>query len=144
MGFNVGGPTAWKVVSRGSIAAAYHWIKGEPAMVLFPTKGRMVMRGCVPYALPLSRAHELVKDGSHGVVVDSAVLWTMARKATEVMGFGNDAQVAMKVADVILNGLDDLCDMPPEPALLAAKREPAPTGEIAITVDGDQVFQGEA
>ncbi len=144
MGFNVGGPTAWKVHSRGPIAAAYHWIKGEPAMVLFPTRGRMVLRNCVPYALPLARAHELVKDGTEGSVVDSAVLWGMAVTATDVMGFGDDKQVAMLVADVILNGLDDLCDMPPEPKLLEAQRAPAPTGEIAIKVDGDTVFRGEA
>lgn len=144
MGLVVGGATAWKVYSRGPIAAAFHWVDGEPAMVLFPTKARALMVGCVPYCLPLSRAHELVKDGSNGSVVDSAALWDRARTATQVMGFGNDAQVAMKVADVILNGLDDLCDMPPEPAVLAAKREAAPTGELAIKVDGDTVFQGEA
>lgn len=143
MGFTVGGKTAWKVVSHGPIAAAFHWVEGEPAMVLFPTKGRTLMQRCVPYVLPLTRAHELVKDGTGGSVVDSTVLWDRAKTATEVMGFGSDAQVAMKVADVILNCLDDLCDMPPEPTLLAAKRQPAPTGEFALKVDGQTVFQGE-
>lgn len=144
MGITVGGPTAWKVVSRGPIAVAFHWVEGEPALVLFPTQGRMVMRNCMPYVLPLARAHELVKDGSKGSVVDSAVLWEKARTATEVMGFGADAQVAMKVADVILNSLDDLCDMPPEPAVLENARRPAPTGELALKVAGETVFQGEA
>lgn len=144
MGFEVGGPTAWKVYSRGPIALAFHWIEGEPAMVLFPTKGRMVMRNCVPFVLPLARAHELVKDGTDGSVVDSTVLWEIARDATRVMGFGTDAQVAMKVADVILNGLDDLCDMPPEPAVLEAARRPAPTGELAVRVAGETIFHGEA
>lgn len=144
MGITVGGTTAWKVVSRGPIALAFHWINGEPAMVLFPTRGRAMMNGCMPYALPLSRAHELVKDGTDGSVVDSAVLWDRATTATRVMGFGNDAQVAMKVADVILNGLDDLCDMPPEPTVLEAKRTPAPTGGLEVRVAGETVFQGEA
>lgn len=144
MGFNVGGPTAWKAYSRGPIAVAFHWVKGDPAMVLFPTRGRMVMRNCVPYCLPLSSAHRLVKDGTDGAVVDSVVLWDMARRATEVMGFGDDAQVAMKVADVILNSLDDLCDMPPEPKALEAAAAPAPTGEVEFMVDGETVFHGEA
>jgi hypothetical protein len=144
MGFTVGGATAWKVYSRGEIAVAFHWVAGEPAMVLFPTKGRMVMRRCVPFVLPLASAHELVKDGTDGVVVDSTVLWRKAVRATEVMGFGADAQIAMKVADVILNCLDDLCDMPPEPAVLTQARQPAPTGELAIKVAGETVFQGDA
>lgn len=144
MGFTVGGDTAWKVYSRGPIAAAFHWVQGEPSMVLFPTSGRMVMRNCVPYVLPLSRAHELVKDGTDGGVVDSHALWERATTATRVMGFGEDAQVAMKVADVILNGLDDLCDMPPEPERLAKDRDPAPTGELAVRVDGETIFEGEA
>ena len=144
MGINVGGPTAWKVVSRGPIAVAFHWIDNEPAMVIFPTRGRALMRGCTPYCLPLTSAHELVKDGSKGAVVDSAVLWDKARTATKVMGFGEDAQMAMKVADVILNSLDDLCDMPPEPQVLIDKAKPAPTGELIAKVGGETVFHGEA
>jgi hypothetical protein len=144
MGFNVGGPTAWKVYARGEIAVAFHWVRGEPAMVLYPTKGRMVMRNCVPYCLPLERAHQLVKDGSKGAIVDSHVLWEMARTATMVMGFGDDFQIAKKVADVILNSLDDLADMPPEPIAFEQQRRPAPTGELAFMVDGEPIFQGEA
>jgi hypothetical protein len=144
MGLTVGGDTAWRVHSRGEIACAYHWIKGEPAMVLFPTSGFLRRGGAIPYVLPLSAAHELVKDGTGGGVVDSVVLWTKACRAAIVMGFGEDFHVAKRCADVILTGLDDLCDMPPEAAWLAAKRQPAPTGEIAFKVAGETVFQGEA
>lgn len=144
MGLVVGGPTAWKVYSRGPIALAFHWVNGEPSMVLFPTAGRFMLRNCVPYVLPLERAHQLVKDGTDGFVVDSDVLWEMAKRATEVMGFGSDVQVAMKVADVILNGLDDLCDMPPEPASLAKAAQPAPTGTMAVKVAGETVYETEA
>lgn len=144
MGLVVGGPTAWKVLSRGEIVLAFHWVNGEPSMVLFPSKGRMLLRNCMPYVLPLSRAHELVKDGTDGSIVDSEVLWGMAQRATEVMGFGADVQIAMKVADVILNGLDDLCDMPPEPASLEAERRPAPTGTLAVRVAGETVLETEA
>lgn len=144
MGFNVGGPTAWKVYSRGPIAVAFHWVQGEPSMVLFPTQGRMVLRNCVPYVLPLQRAHQLVKPDSNGEEVDSDVLWQIATKATEVMGFGTDAQVAMKVADVILRSLDDLCRMPPEPQALIDAARPAPTGEMVVKVAGETIFHGEA
>ena len=145
MGVTLGGPTAWRVYSKGDLVLAFHWIKGEPSMVFFPAKGRALMvRGCVPFCLPLSSAHQLVKDGTDGVIVDSEVLWAKASTAAMVMGFERDYQIARQVADMILNHLDDLCDMPPEPLSLIEAAKPAPTGEMAIKVAGETVFHGEA
>jgi hypothetical protein len=144
MGLEFGGSKAWRVFSKGEVAVAFHWIGGEPAMCLFPTNKHMGLTGAMPWVMPLERAHDLVKDGSNGVVVDSEALWLKARDATIAMGFGEDFQVAKKVADLILNHLDDLCDMPPEPQPFEAARRPAPTGEIALKVDGTEVFRGEA
>ena len=143
-GMEWGGATAWRVFSKGDLVLAFHWVQGEPAMVLFPAKGRMVLRNCVPYCLPLSSAHELVKDGTGGFVVDPDVLWVKASRAAHVMGFEGDFHVARQAADLILNHLDDLCDMPPEPAVLAGAGKSAPTGELAIKVAGETVFEGEA
>lgn len=139
-----GGPSAWRVIAKKDLVVAFHWVGGEPAMILFPAKGRMLMRQCVPYCLPLTSAHELVKDGSGGMVVDPEALWAKASKAAEVMGFADDFQIARQAADLILNHLDDLCDMPPEPGFLAKQSEPAPTGELAVKVGGETVFEGEA
>lgn len=144
MGLVLGGSKAWRVFSRGEVAVAFHWVNGEPAMCFFPTNKHMKLIGAVPWVLPLARAHDLVKDGTDGVVVDSEALWQKARTATMVMGFGEDFQIARKVADLILNHLDDLCDMPPEPSIFEAERRPAPTGEVALMVDGTEVFRGEA
>lgn len=144
MGMEWGGATAWRVFTKGDLVLAFHWVQGEPAMVLFPAKGRMVLRKCVPYCLPLSAAHELVKDGTDGFVVDSDALWVKASRAAYVMGFPNDFNVARQAADLMLNHLDDLCDMPPEPQVLVEKVKPAPTGELAVRVAGETVFEGEA
>lgn len=144
MGLVIGGDSAWKVVSKGEVGLAYHWVGDEPAMVLFPTNKQLRVIGAMPFVLPLSSAHELVKDGTDGQIVDGDVLWSKARTAAQVMGFGDDPFAARKVADLILNGLDDLCDMPPTPAILAARKQDAPTGELAVTVDGETVYQGEA
>ena len=143
-GMNWGGVTAWRVFTKGDLVLAFHWVNGEPSMVLFPAKGRMMLRNCVPYCLPLSSAHELVKDGTGGFVVDADILWVKASRAAQVMGFEGDFQIVRQVADLILNHLDDLCDMPPEPVVLAGTTGPAPTGEIAVSVGGETVFEGEA
>lgn len=143
-GVTLGGATAWRVFRKGDLVCAFHWIGGEPALVLFPATGRVLLERCLPYCLPLSSAHELVKDGSGGAIVDSEVLWAKASTAAQVMGYGNDFQIARQAADLILNHLDDLCDMPPEPAVLLQKQATAPTGELAIKVAGETVFEGEA
>jgi hypothetical protein len=144
MGLVLGGDTAWKVFRKDAVVLAFHWVQGEPSMVLYPYGGRLMLRKAVPYCLPLSRAHQLVKDGSNGAIVDSAVLWQIATTAVRVMGLGDDFQITKAVADLILNHLDDLCDMPPEPLAFERARRPAPTGEVAFKVDGESVFQGEA
>jgi hypothetical protein len=142
-GVEWGGPTAWRVFTKGDLVCAMHWVEDEPALVLFPAKGRMLLNKCVPYCLPLSAAHELVKDGSKGFVVDSEVLWVKASRAAYVMGYGNDFQIARQAADLILNHLDDLCDMPPKPTLLIEADSVAPTGELAVKVAGETIFHGE-
>lgn len=138
-----GGPTAWRVFTKGDLVLAFHWVGGEPAMVLFPANGRMLLRKCVPYCMPLAAAHELVKDGTGGAIVDPTALWSKASKAAKVMGYDGDFQIARQAADMILNHLDDLCDMPPMPAALN-RAGPAPTGELAVKVQGETIFEGEA
>ena len=83
MGMTVGGPTAWRVFSKGEVALALHWVNGEPAMVLFPTNKSMRLIGAMPYVMPLAAAHELVKDGTGGNIVDCDVLWAKASKAAQ-------------------------------------------------------------
>lgn len=143
-GLMLGGPKAWRVFSKGDLVLAFHWIGEEPSMVLFPARGRSLLRRCIPYCLPLSAAHELVKDGTDGAIVDSEVLWEKASRAASVMGFDGDFSIARQAADLILNHLDDLCDMPPVPSVLIEQERKAPTGELAIKVAGETVFEGEA
>lgn len=144
MGLEVGGSTAWKVRSRGEIAVAFHWVNGEPAIVLFPTNRHMRMAGAMPYVLPLSSAHELVNPGTGGEGVNTGVLIEKSMRATEVMGFGDDWPITRKVADALLDSIDDLIKMPPEPKIHADRVNPAPTGKLAVTVAGETIFEGEA
>jgi len=143
MGFVVGGKSAWKVSRFGDLVIAYHWVKGEPAMVLYPNP-RFASSQVVPYCLPLQSAHELVHGDTKGLGVNSEVLLQKASKAAELFGRENDYATIRQVADALLRGLDDLLRMPPQPAALEAKERPAPTGELALKVEGKTVFETEA
>lgn len=138
----IGGESAWKAYSRGDIGVAFHWINKEPALVIYALHRGMRLSGSVPYALPLSSAHELVKEGSGGHEVNSEVLIVKATKAAEVIGAPGDQFIIRKIADAMLEGLDALCDMPPEPAKGQAPK--AEEGAVQLRADGKVLWERDA
>lgn len=138
----IGGESAWKAYSRGDIGVAFHWINKEPALVIYALHRGMRLSGSVPYALPLSSAHELVKDGSGGQVVNGEVLIEKAAKAAEVIGAPGDQFIIRRIADAMLEGLDDLCDMPPEPAKGQVPK--ADEGTVQFRANGKTVWEKDA
>lgn len=141
-GFTVGGSTAWKVRSVGDLGVAFHWVNKEPSVVFYPLHRGMRLAGGVPFVLPMSAAGDLVKDGSAGSEVDSIALVEKATKAAEVMGCAGDAFMIRKVADAMLASLDELCDMPPEPAKGQVK---APDdGTVQFRANGKVLWEKDA
>jgi hypothetical protein len=140
-GLTIGGQSAWRVRSKGDIGVAFHWVKDEPSAVFYPLNRGMRLYGGMPYVMPLSVAHELVKDGSGGVEVDSAVLVEKATKAAEVMGAVGDAFIIRTIADAMLEALDDLCDMPPHPAKGQVQRE---EGLVQFRANGRTLWEKDA
>lgn len=142
-GFTVGGETAWKVRAKGDLGVAFHWVGGEPSLVLYPLHRTFRLTKGVPYCLPLSSAHEVVSEGTHGEGVDASALMAKATRAAEVMGLDTEFSTVSRIADAILESLDDLCDMPPDPAKGQQPADNTPTGELALKVGGETVFETE-
>lgn len=143
-GIVVGGEGAWKPPrQKGDVCVAFHWINGEPAAVyyLHPRFAQFSIRKTVPYVMPLSVAHELVKEGGKAEV-DSRVLIQKAALCATLMGRDGDFQIVRQIADLMLDSLDELLDMPPEPPAKKG-RSGAPTGELAFKIGGDTIFEGE-
>lgn len=143
-GFVIGGDTAWKVRAFRDLGLAYHWVNGEPAVVVYPLHRHLRQNKAVPYALPLESLHELVDKGTKGTGVNTGVLLQKARTAAMVMGIGEDWATVKNVADAILDSIVDLVNMPPEPAWLEQRRRPPEVGEVAVKVDGQTVWEGKA
>lgn len=136
-----GGDTAYKTRKQKDIAIAFHWISfgdytNEPCMVLFPVRARM---GAGAYVLPLHKAYTFAT--SEGFA--SKTLVESATKAANVMAMDVTSMTVHNIADVILDNLPDLVQMPPMPKDWANMVRQSRKGELTVKVGGDKVLQKE-
>lgn len=142
-GILLGGPKAWKVRAVGDLVLAYHWVNDEPTMFIYPRYRRMMLTMVVPWGLPLQGAHELVHTDTKGTGVNTEELLAKATRCASLIGFGSDARAVMKIADLILSGLDDLIRMPPTPdELLKPDIKPA-DGTMKVVENGKVIIERE-
>lgn len=132
----IGGDKAWKMRITGDIASSYQWVNGEPAMILFPA---MPGLGSGAFVICLSTAWRYANSETGG---PSAYLLHQSLLAAQVMGMYPDKFTLNRIVDVILDGLPDLVEMPPEPVGMTAKQAEA-VGELSIKVDGQTVREVE-
>lgn len=140
MGVVVGGANAWKVKRKGDIVVAFHWVNGEPAMVLFPARPNTALKptACI---IALSAAFKYAR--SDGYPTKYTV--EQAGKFALLMGMYNDRFTVHRIADVILENIEDLLDMPPEPQAFHAedKRKRRVIGEMTFRSEGKVVAERE-
>ena len=106
----LGGEFARSVRRRGELVLAFQYVNTEPAVVIWSGT-----RQAGAFAICLSVAHEYLDD-KHLVF--------QAMAAAQQIGYHpSDKSVVGKIADLILDGLDELVRMPPEPQAAVAQRE---------------------
>ncbi len=151
-GVTWGGDTAWPIpphgnraIRRGDVCAAFHWIGDEAAMVLYlyPRYMAFSVAKIVPYALPLSAAHELIAEGGKGEI-STPVLLEKAATAASLFGRAGDYHTIRQIADLMLTGLDYLLKMPPKPKHLEERDRGGKDGELAVISEGKTIFEGHA
>lgn len=126
MGIQLGGPKAWKVRVFRDIGVAYHWINEEPSMCLFPAQAKSSPnRGA--FVIPLSAACDYV-DSNGYPTIDAM---ERAAIAAQVMCLDTTKGTLVNIVDAIMDGIEDLIVMPPEPD--EAKRL---IGEALLKMDG--------
>lgn len=139
MGLILGGSKAWKVRRVKEFVVAYHWIgmhgEREPTMCIWPQRKPL---GCVPFCIPLSTAYQYAnRDG-----YPTPQLVEACARGLVVMGMAQTRQSVHGLADVILDGIEDLVKMPPEPPALAPAQG-KPVGEATFYAGGSKVAEGE-
>lgn len=123
MGMTLGG-AQHKARAKGDIVTAFHHVNEEPAMVIFPRRQRV---GGGAFVVCLSSAYKYREDD---------YLIRMAFVAANTMGMHPDKSTVRRIADSIVEGLDDLVKMPPE--AFTQKRD------FEISMKGDQIrIEGE-
>lgn len=134
----IGGPLAWKVRRHGDIGVSFQWVNGEPAMILFPAA--KALPGAGAYVIPIDTAHKYA-DSKTGAPTPWLVRQSIV--AAKQLGYmGTDSFAARKIADVIVDSLPDLIEMPPEPQAFN-EQQAAAIGELAIKIDGQTVHESE-
>jgi len=135
VGVILGGPTAWKVAVKGDVVRAYHWVNNEPAMCLYPRDRRL---GAGAYVIPLSAASNYARADGY----PTAYLIEASARAAAIMGMDTSGFTIHRIADVIIEGIEDLVKMPPEPENLPKKRGTR-IGEIALKAGDKVIAEGE-
>lgn len=138
MPVQVGGAKAWKVRQHGDIGVSFQWVNEEPAMIIFPA--RRSLPGAGAYVIALSAAFKYADPKTGG---PTQYLIVQSFAAAQQLGFmATDTFAERKIANIIVDSLPDLVDMPPEPQLFNAEQQQA-IGEMAIKVDGQTIAEKE-
>lgn len=135
MGLIVGGEKAWRKYRKGDIGISYHWVNGEPAMVLFPGN-RQASPLITPFVIPLSVGHQYVNSDGHPNLVNAMAA---AIEAAQCLGMAPEMSTIHRIIDAIVEGMPDLVCMPPEPDW--ANPVPKVDGELTIKRDGETVLE---
>ena len=126
-----GGEYARSVRRVGELCISHQYINTEPAMVIWSAT-----RKTGAFAICLSAAHQYTED---------EYLIFQAMSAAHQIGYSpKDKSVVRKIADLILNGLDELVRMPPEPEIAVKRR--SQTAEVLMRAggpDGDIISHQE-
>ncbi len=138
MPVQIGGAKAWKVRQHGDIAVSFQWVNDEPAMILFPARRSLPGAGAVVICLSAAFKYADARTGG-----PTPYLIHFSVQAAQQLGFTNsDTFAARKIAEVIVDSLPDLVDMPPEPQQFNQEQAQA-IGEMAIKIDGETVHESE-
>lgn len=133
MGLVLGGDGAWKVREQGQLVVAYHWINGEPAVVMWPKRKPL---GCVPYCVRFSDAHRFATN--KGYPTPACV--KRAAVAATVMGMDMGKDTIKNIVEALMDSIDELKKMPPEKPRVDTSR---PLGVATLFERGEKVSEGE-
>lgn len=133
----------WKQRDCGDISIYYRWVNDEPCMTLYPRYADFQVNKPTGVDLPLSTAYTLA-DSVTGAPTPG--LLGRLERAALAMGMSSDKFTCRRIADVIVDGLPDLIEMPPFPprSTMDDKKLDEVVGEGLIKVGGRTIWEGEA
>ncbi|MFA6039883.1 MAG: hypothetical protein WC733_00085 [Methylophilus sp.] len=131
MGIHIGGAKSYKQVVYGDVVMSLQWVNDEPAMVIWPKIPRTSQNSA--YCICLSSAYKYTDD---------EYLVQQAAICAEVIGLGVSGFSIKRIADVILNNLQDLAEMPLE-QMVMPKEKGVAVGEMVLKLNGETIREQE-
>lgn len=130
MGIHIGGAKAWKQTVFGDIVVTFDWVNDEPAMLITPK----VVKIQGAYVICLSSAY---KYTSSQYLIQQSVAC-----AKHIGMDGGSRFTVTRIADAIMECIQDLCEMPPEQMARPAEKGKV-VGDMVVKVNGKTVVEKE-
>jgi hypothetical protein len=130
------GGDVYEQLTKGDIVHEYKWVDGKPVMLIYK---RVLGNNTPAYMIELSDAHEYATSAGGPT---KALLGRLCFDAAKVLRAENDKATLYRLIDVIVEGMDILLKMPPEPkAIEIANRPSTGNDELTIKVDGQVIAE---
>lgn len=142
MGLMLGGERCWKKRrATGGLAIFYEWFEGEATIFITRANKSALSGNRGSAAIAQSQAY-LYADSKTGAPTGRLIQFAM--KACTEIGLEPSRMNVRAIADAIVDGLEDLLRMPPEPThkQFTGKAE-HPLGEMDLIHDGQTVVSTE-
>jgi len=120
----------------GDIVHEYKWVDGEPVMLLYK---RVLGANTPAYMIEMKDAHQYALSNGGPTKL---LLSKLCFDAAKTLRAENDKATLYRLIDIIVEGLDILLKMPPEPkAIEIANRPTTGHDELSMKIDGKTVFE---
>lgn len=131
MGLMLGGDACWKKrVVKGGLAVFYEWFEGEGTMFITRAHQSALSGNRGSAAITQEQAH-LYADSKTGAPTERLLIFAM--KACVEIGLEPSRMNVRHIADAIVEGLEDLLRMPPEPThKQLTGKNPWPVAELEV------------
>jgi len=130
MGVEIGGDKCWKQVVQGDLVGTFTWVNDEPALIITPKA--VSIKGA--YIVCMSSAYKYTN-------IDYLIQQAVAC-ANHIGMDGKSKFTVRRIADLIMNNLQDLCEMPPEKMVMPKEKGKA-VGEMVLKVNGETKIEQE-
>jgi hypothetical protein len=142
MGIMLGGERCWKKrVASGGLSVFYEWFEGEATMFITRRDKFGISGNRGSAAIAQGQAY-LYADSKTGAPTMRLMLF--AGQACTELGLEPSRMNMKAIADAIVDGLEDLLRMPPEPTHKAVTgKDPRPVGELSLIAGGREVISTE-
>lgn len=129
-GIQIGGANCWKQKTYGDIVITFDWVNDEPALLITPRA--VSIRGA--YVICLSSAYKYTEP---------KYLANQAIACANHIGMdGNSKHTIYRIADSIMECIQEMVEMPPE-RMVRPKDKGNAVGDISVSVNGKKTVERE-